>query len=120
MIVLSLVLSCCTTENTQKETVNAEPLTDGTATYYENEKDMNGKLLHSTRYTKDGRIVEEYEYSYTYDINGKLTTIRKTDLNSGNHLYKYDSREQNTNYHKTILICGKQRLFKQKRIIATE
>lgn len=92
MIVLSLVLSCCTTENTQKETVNAEPLTDGTATYYENEKDMNGKLLHSTRYTKDGRIVEEYEYSYTYDINGKLTTIRKTDLNSGNYLETYFDR----------------------------
>ena len=92
VIVLSLVLSCCTTENTQKETVNAEPLTDGTATYYENEKDMNGKLLHSTRYTKDGRIVEEYEYSYTYDINGKLTTIRKTDLNSGNYIETYFDR----------------------------
>ena len=92
MIVFSLILSCCSTENAQKETLNGDPLADGTPTYYVNEKNMNGALLHSTRLTQDGRTVEEYEYSYTYDINGKLTVIRKTDLNSGNYLETYFDR----------------------------
>ena len=86
VIVLSLILSCCTTEQHHKETLNADPLTDGTPTYYVNEKNMNGALIHSTRLTKDGRTVEEYEYSYIYDINGRLTTVKKTDLDSCNYI----------------------------------
>ncbi|MCQ2470888.1 MAG: hypothetical protein MJ147_02505 [Clostridia bacterium] len=83
IIILCFILSCCNTENTRKETIKGEPLSDGTATYYINEKNDSEQLLHSTRYDENDNVIEEYEFKYSYDLNGRIVGIRKTDVETG-------------------------------------
>lgn len=116
IIALCLVLSCCNTENRRKETVKGEPLTDGTATYYINEKNDSELLLHSTRYDENDKVIEEFEFIYSYDLNGRIVGIRKIDCETGKVLEtvydRFKTKTEEISYNKNGAITDKKDFLK--------
>lgn len=80
IVILSFLLCCCKTEYIRTEKVKCNPLSDGTGTYIVNEYNNDDLKIHSVRYTENGNEIEEYEYSYFYDINGRICKIKENDL----------------------------------------
>ncbi len=76
-VFLALILCCCENNNIKKEKVKGENLSDGTETYYINEFNDKNEIIKKTRYSSDKKIIEEYEYSYSYDINGRLISVQE-------------------------------------------
>ena len=120
VIIMSFALCCCKTEKTEKIKQKASPLKDGTETYYVNEYDINKNLIHSSRYTSYDRIIEEYEYSYTYDLNGKLFKIIKKDAKNGCYtetiFNKFRNKTEEISYNKNKVILNRKEFMKNGNI----
>ncbi|MCQ2480234.1 MAG: hypothetical protein MJ120_06280 [Clostridia bacterium] len=109
-------MSCCNTENRRKETVKGEPLADGTGTYYINEKNDSELLLHSTRYDENDNVIEEYDFAYSYDLNGRIVGIRKTDCETGKALEtvydRFKTKTEEISYSSDGIITDKKDFMK--------
>ncbi len=83
VILLSFVLSCCSFEQTKTVREDGAALEDGTKTHYINILNEYGQIIKSTHLNEKNEILDEYEYEYTYDLNGKTLKSRKKDTISG-------------------------------------
>lgn len=120
MIILSLTLCCCKTEKTVKEKVKGVPLSDGSETYYINEIDDSGMKIRSTRYNCKDKIIEEYEYYYLMDLNGKLSKITEKNMktNSIKETYynKFKVKTYEISYNTKSEIINKKEFLKNGNI----
>ena len=122
MIILSFILCCCG-ENLRKETVKGKPLPDGSETYYIIEKNDKDLTVHSTRFDENDEIIEEYEYSYSYDISGKLTVIKKINVRTGSReetVYdKYKNKTEEIFYNSDGIVTGRKEYLKNGNVKKT-
>ena len=86
VILLSFVLSCCSVSQTKTVREDGAALEDGTKTYYVNILNEYSQVIKSTHLNEDNEVLDEYEYKYTYDINGR--TLKSIKLDTDN-LRKY-------------------------------
>lgn len=116
---VSFVLSCCSEKNTEINRAG-EALSDGTKTYYIDEYDASEHKIHSTRYKENGSKIEEYNYSYSYDINGNLYSVSETDVNTGKSVEtiynKYKQKTFEITYDKEKRVTEQKEFMKNGNI----
>lgn len=97
VILLSFVLSCCSVSQTKTVREDGAALEDGTKTYYVNILNEYSQVIKSTHLNEDNEVLDEYEYEYTYDINGRTLKSRKLDTLTGEYTEtEYDKMKNKT------------------------
>ncbi len=94
---LSFLLSCCSVEQTKTVCEDGPALKDGTKTRYVNVLNEYSQIIRSTHLDENNNVLDEYEFEYTYDLNGKTLQCRKTDTKSGEYVEtRYDKFKNKT------------------------
>lgn len=97
VIILMLILNCCSADQTKTVRENAQPLSDGTKTYYVKILNEYAQIIKCSHYDENDKLLNEYEFEYTYDLNGKTIKRKKTNTLTGETtLTEYDKMKNIT------------------------